>query len=505
MKILTSAQFGELDKYTITHEPVSSVDLMERAAAVLTEELKRRWGTDTRFLVFAGPGNNGGDALAVSRMLCAAGYKAEVFLFNITGRLSDDCAINKTRLEAVPGVCFTEITSQFAFPDTGAKDVIVDGLFGTGLNKPLTGGFAGIAKRINSSAATTVSIDIPSGLMGEDNSGNNPSAIVHADLTLTMQLPKLAFFFAENHKFTGEIKVLDIGLHPEGLKKLDSSITVIEKDEICRLLKTRDPYAHKGNMGHALLVAGQYGMAGAAILSAKACMKSGAGKLTIHSAELNNNVLQCSVPEAILSHDVSDVIVSEAISTYYYNVMAIGPGLGTNEETAEAVRTFIRNHPGEIVLDADALNILGAHPDWIPEVPQDSILTPHPKELENLVGFCTDSYDRMTKSRELAIKLQLYIIIKGHHTMICTPGGRVIINTTGNAGMATAGSGDVLTGILAGLLARGYTAEEACRLGVYLHGLAGDIACDEWGEESMTASDIVQAIPQAFKELRNHK
>ena len=185
--------------------------------------------------------------------------------------------------------------------------------------------------------------------------------------------------------------------------------------------------------------------------------------------------------------------------------MAVGPGLGTDEETAEAVHTFIRNHPGEIVLDADALNILGAHPDWLPEVPQDSVLTPHPKELENLVGFCTDSYDRMVKSRALAVKLQLYIIIKGHHTMICTPGGRVIINTTGNAGMATAGSGDVLTGILAGLLARGYTTEEACRLGVYLHGMAGDIARNELGEESLMASDIVNAIPKAFKELENNK
>lgn len=505
MKILTSSQFKELDKYTITHEPVSSVDLMERAAGALTDELKRRWSTSTRFVIFAGPGNNGGDALAVGRMLCHAGYKVETFLFNITGKLSDDCATNKTRLEAIPDVRFTEITSQFAFPATNEHDVILDGLFGTGLNKPLSGGFAGIAKRISKSPATTVSIDIPSGLMCENNAGNNPSAIVHADLTLTMQLPKLAFFFAENHKFTGEVKVLDIRLHPEGLKALDSSITAIEKDEIRQLLKPRAPYAHKGNMGHALLVGGRYGMAGAAVLAAKACLRSGAGKLTIHSAELNNNVLQCCVPEAILSHDLSDIIVSKAINTYNYNVMAVGPGLGTDEETAEAVHTFIRNHPGEIVLDADALNILGAHPDWLPEVPQDSVLTPHPKELENLVGFCTDSYDRMVKSRALAVKLQLYIIIKGHHTMICTPGGRVIINTTGNAGMATAGSGDVLTGILAGLLARGYTTEEACRLGVYLHGMAGDIARDELGEESLMASDIVNAIPKAFKELENNK
>lgn len=505
MKIPASSQFKELDEYTITHEPISSIDLMERAATALTEEIKKRWDTGTRFIAFAGPGNNGGDALAVSRMLCIAGYQVDTFLFNTTGKLSEDCATNKERLKNTPGARFTEITSQFAFPETSEKDVILDGLFGTGLNKPLSGGFAGIAKRINSCAATTVSIDIPSGLRSEDNTGNTPSAIVHADLTLTMQLPKLAFFFAENHKFTGEVKVLDIGLHPEGLKALESPVSVIEEDEIKSLLRPRDPYAHKGNMGHALLVSGRYGMAGAAVLAAKACLRSGVGKLTIHSAELNNNILQCCVPEAILSHDESDVIVSKAISTYGYNVMAIGPGLGTDEETAEAVRTFIRRHPGELVLDADALNILGMHPDWLPELPQDCILTPHPKELENLVGVCSNSHERMVKSKELAVKLQLYIIIKGHNTMICTPSGRVIINTTGNAGMATAGSGDVLTGILAGLLARGYTAEETCRLGVYLHGLAGDIARDEWGEESLTAGDIVQALPKAFKKLGNNK
>ena len=505
MKIPAAVQFAELDKYTIVHEPVASVDLMERAATALTAELRRRWGTDTRFVVFAGPGNNGGDALAVSRMLCQAGYKADTYLFNISGRLSDDCAINKTRLQAVAGAQLTEVTEQFAFPDTNRDDVILDGLFGTGLNKPLKGGFASIVKHINSSPATTVSIDMPSGLMSENNAGHRPDAIVHASLTLTMELPKLAFFFAENYRYTGEVRILPIGLHPDGIEQLKTDISVLEEADVKRLLHTRNPYSHKGNMGHVLLVGGQYGMAGAAVLAARACLRSGAGKLTIHSAELNNNILQCCVPEAMVSHDVSDTIVSEAIPTDRYSVLAVGPGLGTDESTAQAVHTFVRNHAGGTVLDADALNILGAHPEWLPELPQESILTPHPKELENLTGFCTDSYDRMVKSRELAVKLQLYIIIKGHHTMICTPGGHVHINPTGNAGMATAGSGDVLTGVLAGLLACNYSPEEACLLGVYLHGLAGDIARDELGEESMTAGDIAEHLPAAFKKLRNNK
>lgn len=502
MKILTSTQFKELDKYTIGHEPVSSIDLMERAAKAIAAELKSRWTTATRFIVFAGPGNNGGDALAVSRLLCNAGYTVQTYLFNITGRLSDDCLNNKKRLENLAGLMFTEVSSQFSFPEVDAKDVIIDGLFGTGLNKPLDGGYAGLVKRINASPAKVVSIDIPSGLMSEDNTYNNPSAIVRADLTLTIQLPKLAFFFGENQKYLGEVKPVDIGLSAEGLAAMDCSITVIEPGEVKKILKPRNPFAHKGSMGHALLVSGQYGMGGATILAAKACLRSGVGKLTVHTPDMNNNILQCSVPEAILSHDLSDIRVSKAISTYDYNALAIGPGLGTHEETAEALRTFIRNHPGEMVLDADALNILGNHPEWIPGIPQDTILTPHPKELENLVGACTDSYDRMAKARELSIKMQLYVIVKGHNSMICTPTGRVIINPTGNAGMATAGSGDVLTGILTALLARGYTANEACQLGTYLHGMAGDIARERLGEESMIASDIIDALPEAFKKLK---
>ena len=502
MKILTSTQFKEWDKYTIEHEPVSSVDLMERAAETITRELKRRWNTATRFIVFAGPGNNGGDALAVSRLLCQAGYKVQVFLFNTTGRLSNDCLANKKRLEQLTGVDFNEVSSQFAFPPTTSQEVILDGLFGTGLNKPLSGGYANLTQRINAAHATKVSIDIPSGLMGEDNSHNAPQNIVHADLTLTIGLPKLAFFFAENQKFIGEVKVLDIGLHPDGLKAIDSSITVIEPDDIRKLLKPRNPFAHKGTMGHALLVSGQYGMAGATVLAARACLRSGVGKLTIHTPDINNNILQCCVPEAILSHDLSDIWVTRPIPTYDYNALGIGPGLGTHEETAYALHTFIRNHPGEIVLDADALNILGHHPEWMTEIPQDAILTPHPKELETLTGPCADSYERLSKARELAIKMQFYIIIKGHYSMICTPTGRIVINPTGNAGMATAGSGDVLTGILTALLARGYSSAEACRLGVYLHGTAGDIACGRLGEESMTASDIINALPKAFLRLK---
>lgn len=504
MKILTSAQLKELDKYTIEHEPVTSIDLMERTAVAITQELLKRWNRQTRFIIFAGPGNNGGDALAVARLLEREGVEdIQTYLFNITGRLSDDCLTNKKRLDLCHHVKFTEVSSQFVFPEINQEDVIIDGLFGTGLNKPLSGGYAGLTKKINESKATKVSIDIPSGLMCEDNTYNQLNHIIHADLTLTIQLPKLAFFFAENQKYIGEVKIMDIHLHPEGLKQIESSIVINSKEDIKKFLKKRHAFSHKGTMGHALLVAGSYGMAGASVLAAKACLRSGIGKLTIHTAELNNDILQISIPEAIISHDISDILISKAIPTYDYDAMGIGPGIGTDPETADALKDFIQNHPNELVIDADALNILGNHPDWIALLPQDSILTPHPKELENLIGQCQNSYERMTKARELAIRSQIYIIIKGHFTLICTPTGRILINPTGNAGMATAGSGDVLTGILTGLLAQGYTAHEACLLGVYLHGLAGDIAYGKLGEETMLASDIINAMPAAFKVLKN--
>lgn len=502
MEILTPSQIKELDRYTIIHEPVSSVDLTERAAGKVVEELKKRWLPDTRFVLFAGPGNNGGDTLAVARLLHHEGYRIQAYLFNPSGRLSEDCLTNKNRLEALGEDLLTEVSSQFLFPELEERDVIVDGLFGIGLHRPLSGGYAGLVKKINECPNFTVSIDMPSGLMSEDNGNNDLSAIIRAHLTLTFHTPKLAFFFTENQPYIGELQVLDIGLLTEGMSAGESGISLTETEDIRQTLRPRDPFAHKGSMGHALLVSGQYGMAGAAILAAKACLRSGAGKLTIHTPGVNNNILQCSIPEAILSHDTSDTRITAVAPTYGFQALAIGPGIGTHEDTAEVVHSLIRNHPDSIVLDADALNILGNHPEWIPEIPKETILTPHPKELENLVGHCTDSYDRMTRTRNFAIKMQLYVVIKGHYSMICTPSGRVLINPTGNAGMATAGSGDVLTGLLAGLLAQGYTPSETCLLGVYLHGLAGDIACEQLGEEGLMASDIADAIPRAYKLLK---
>ena len=502
MKIFDSSQIRELDKYTIEHEPVKSIDLMERAAKELTRAIMERWNNDVPVVVMAGPGNNGGDALAVARMLTEQNYQVQTYLFNISGKLSAECAENRVRLISKKGhALLTEVTQEFDPPRLEAGMLVVDGLFGSGLNKPLAGGFASLVKYINASKAEVVSIDVPSGLMTEDNSYNVRANIIRATLTLTLQQTKLSFLFAEHQQFVGELKVLDIGLSQEGIDKMDAHYSLMELEDIAPLIKRRDPFAHKGTMGHALLVAGCYGMAGAAVLASKACMRSGAGKLTVHTPRRNIAILQTTVPEAIIHADREETIFSEAVPTEGLQAVAVGPGIGTGEQTAIAMVAQLRRAQCPAVADADALNILAAKRAWLQQLPKGIILTPHPKELERLEGQATDSYERLMKARQLAERLQGYVVLKGHHTAICMPDGHIVFNTTGNAGMATAGSGDVLTGILLGLLARGYEQREACLVGVFLHGLAGDLAARDLGEESLMASDIIKYLPKAFMEL----
>ena len=502
MKIFTAAQIHELDKYTIENEPIESIDLMERAAKALTRAIMDEYSSLMPVIVFAGPGNNGGDALAVARMLAENNYTVTVYLFNVNGKLSNDCAVNKVRLMDNRRVKnFIEVRQEFDPPVLEEGMLIIDGMFGSGLNKPLAGGFASLVKYINSSAATVVSIDVPSGLMTEDNTYNVRANIIHADLTLTLQHVKLAFLFKENQPYVGRLKVLDIRLSKEGIQKLDANYTMLEENDVRQLIQPRSAFAHKGDMGHALLIAGSYGMGGAAVLAAKACLRSGCGKLTVHSPKKNNMVLQISVPEAIIQLDREETTFSEPIDTEEYHVVGIGPGIGTSEQTAIAMISQIRRSQCPIVADADALNMLGTHRSWMQQLPKGMILTPHPKELDRMEGNCADSYERLVKASNLAERIQGYVILKGHYSALCMPDGHVIFNSTGNAGMATAGSGDVLTGIITGLLARGYKQAEACLLGMYLHGLAGDIAAKELGEESLIASDLIQYLPKAFKRL----
>ena len=346
---------------------------------------------------------------------------------------------------------------------------------------------------------------VPSGLMCEDNTYNIRQNMIRADVTLSIQLPKLSFLFPENEDIVGEWQLLDIQLKKDFIDTAQSPYYITEEEEIRSLIKPRKRFAHKGTFGHALLIAGSYGMAGASILSARACLRSGVGLLTVHVPIHNHDLLQTTVPEAIVQTDIHDHYFAEPVDTDRYQAIAIGPGLGQEEDTALAMMEQIQGCPVPLVLDADAINIFGTHRNWLSRMPKRCILTPHLKELERLIGKCMDTYERLTKTKELAAYLQSYIIIKGSWSTVVTPEGNCYFNPTGNPGMATAGSGDVLTGILAALLAQGYTQEDACRLGVYVHGLAGDIAAEEKGEIGTTSSDLIDALPAAWKKLTETK
>mgnify|MGYP000752598274 CR=1 FL=1 len=499
MKIISSTQLKELDKYTIAKEPVASIDLMERAAEELTRAITHRWDTSFHIVVFAGPGNNGGDALAVARMLSKQNYHVEVFLFNTKGKLSEECQTNLERLKECGSVYFTEVSTQFDPPVLTERHLVVDGLFGSGLNKPLNGGFAAVVKYINSSPAMVVAIDIPSGLMGEENTFNVKSNIIRADVTFSLQLPKLAFLFAENTEFVGEWELLDIQLSEEGIEETETNYEMLEIEEIRSLIKPRKQFAHKGNFGHALLIAGSKGMAGASVLAARACLRSGVGLLTVHAPICNNDILQTSAPEAMVETDASENYFAVPTDTDDYQAVGIGPGLGRNEETEAALIEQLEHCQTPVVLDADALNILANHRHTLTHLPKGSILTPHPKELERLTGKCQDSYERLMKACELARAAHVHIILKGAYSAIITPEGKCYFNPTGNPGMATGGSGDVLTGVILALLAQGYPTEEAAKIGTYIHGLAGDIAQKKQGMIGLIASDIITCLPTAWR------
>ena len=441
----------------------------------------------------------------MARLLAEENYKVSVYLFNIHNKLSDDCAANKQRLIDSKRVGhFTEVTLNFDPPELTEDMVVIDGLFGSGLNKPLIGGFASLVKYINQCPAKVVSIDIPSGLMCEDNTYNIHSNIIRADLTLTLQQKKLSMMMADCQKYIGRLRVLDIRLSKEYIDKTEANCRILEEQDVRRLLMPRDDFAHKGAMGNALIIAGSYGMAGAAVLATRACLRSGVGKVTVHTPRRNYLVMQTAVPEAVMQMDHEETYFSESVDSTDFDALGIGPGLGLVENTAIALIGQIRRTSCPIVADADALNILANHQAWMQQLPSGIIMTPHPKEFDRMAGSTSNNdYERLIRAQQMAEHIKGYIILKGHHSALCMPDGHIVFNATGNSGMATAGSGDVLTGILTALLARGYDKGTACQLGMYLHGLAGDLAAKEVGKESLVASDIIQFLPKAFLKLED--
>ena len=497
MKIFSTSQVRLLDAYTIEHEPVASIDLMERAAQAIFEAYAKSFNLQRPVLIVAGPGNNGGDALALARILVWLKSDVRVLLLH-NGKLSADCETNLQRLRNLKAEIITEITDSFAFSNVNKETVIVDGIFGSGLSRPAEGIFAEAIDHINRSGCEVLSIDVPSGLLGELNPDTSVP-IVKATRTFTLQFPKLAFLLPETGIFAGNWSVLDIGIHPEAISQTETRYFFIEKEYIQSKIKTREKFSHKGTYGHTLIFAGSRDMAGAAVLSSEAALRSGAGLVTVHSASCNRIILQTAVPEVIFESDNNEHCISEFRDLTKFNAIAIGPGIGQTGETSFFLKSILSAYTNPIVLDADALNLIAAN-DLPHLIPENSILTPHPKEFERLFGKSTNSYERLQKASTIAQTHKIIIILKGAHTQIFMPDGKIYFNSTGNAGMATAGSGDVLTGIMAGLLAQGYQPQDAALTGVFLHGLAADLIPET--EETMLASDIIRGLKLAFRTLR---
>jgi ADP-dependent NAD(P)H-hydrate dehydratase / NAD(P)H-hydrate epimerase len=508
MKILTSQQIKAADQYTITHEPIASIELMERAANACVEWITEKFNTDFNFNIICGLGNNGGDGLAIARLLADKNYIVDVYAVGHSENRSPDFLINYARLISLSknNLQVKEIKSVEEFQGSfkiDTQSIIIDALFGTGLNKPIQGLAADITKVLNALSSIIIAIDVPSGLFCDEL--NEPTdLIVRANFTLTFQFPKLSFMLPETAQYVGDFSVLDIYLNADFIANTNTSNYFITKEDVQSFLKKRTKIAHKGNFGRILIIAGSYGKMGAAVLASKACMHAGAGLLTAHIPKTGYEILQISLPEAMVEVDSDEHFISELSTLDKYDAIGVGPGIGTEQQTQNVLKLLIQNTPVPLVIDADAINILSENKTWLAFIPANSILTPHPKEFERLTGKAKNSFERLQKQREFSIKNNVYVVLKGAHTSVSCPDGIVFFNSTGNPGMATAGSGDVLTGIITALIAQGYNSKQACILGVYLHGLAGDFSAIEKSEESMTSVDIITHLAQGFQYLHNN-
>ena len=502
MKILSAAQTREADAATLQYEEIDSLELMERAARAFAGWFENKFNAQQPVFIFCGPGNNGGDGLAVARLLTQRQYHVKVFIVGDSANTSQDHTVNLQRLPE--SVTRQTIGTVDDLPQLHANTCVVDALFGTGLNRAVTGLFAEVIHYLNKSGSCITSIDMPSGLY-TDNQTPDEGAIVKADYTISFELPKLAFFLPQHEPYVGEWHTVPIGLSPAFISDAPTDYCFVTAADVKQVIRPRKKFSHKGMFGHALLLCGEHGKMGAAILAARACLRSGVGLLTVHTPMAGYSILQTAVPEAMTLTDTHRKHISEVPEDMEkYNVVGIGPGIGTDKMTKTAIGQLLATTELPLVIDADAINIIASSDRLKAQLPQHKIIfTPHPKEFERLVGKSKNDYDRLEDLKEFCREYKCYVTLKGSNTAIGTPEGKIYFNTTGNAGMATGGTGDVLTGIITALVAQGYTLEEACLLGVYVHGLAGDLALQKVGDVAMIASDLVDHLPKAFMMLAN--
>lgn len=511
LPLLTSEQLREMDRHTMESEPISSLDLMERAAhrcadRILEAIRNGTWGPPQELLVtvLIGMGNNGGDGAVIARLLHGAGIKMRAARIRYKEAASADNQAQWERCD-IPGLERIDGCEPANLFVPGRRELVIDALFGTGFKGPLPGAVVDVIGEVRRLHLPVIAIDIPSGLSIEPPFLGKEGTCMPATWTLTFEVPKLPFLLPEHEAHVGHWEVVRIGFDPARIRACSSAYYMLESADMRALLRPRSRFAHKGHFGHGLLIAGSEGRCGAAILAVQAALRSGAGLVTARVPRVGLAPLQTACPEAMCAvDDGPPERVTNAGDLRPYQAVGLGPGLGATAETALVVKQVLQSALVPVVLDADGLNQLAANPTWMEFLPQGTVLTPHPKEFDRLAACVHSSgQERLQSAREMATRHGCIVVLKGAWTAICSPDGRTLFSPTGGPGMARGGSGDALTGLLTGILAQGYEPLQAACLAVYLHGSAGDIATQRKGEIAMTVGDLIDALPEAWEELRN--
>jgi len=498
MNILSSKQLAETDKATIQNKNITSIDLMEFAATSCFQWLHERLqGQNIKIHVFCGIGNNGGDGLVIARHLHQHGYNVSCYVVNFSDKRTEGFLENYNRLKEL-GHWPIVINNKKEIPEVSFEDIVIDAIFGIGLTRKPTGFTKNLIEYINSTKVFTLAIDIPSGLYS-NKSVTDKNSVLKAGHTLTFQTPKLAFFLPENKEFLNTWEVLNIGLDLQFIEDLKPKKHFVTKSEIIPLYKPRNKWAHKGSFGHSLIIGGSFGKIGAITLATKGALKIGSGLVSAYLPKCGYNIVQMSIPEAMVEVDSDNVLTYFNFKTHA-TVIGIGPGMGTSEKTAIGFGKYIKENKLPLVIDADAINLLAKNKSLLPFLPTNTILTPHPKELERLIGPWKNDYDKLKKAIQFSKEFNSILVIKGAHSVVVDQ-DYLYFNSTGNPALATAGSGDVLLGMITGLLAQGYKPKDAAVIGVYLHGKTADLAIQKTGYESFTATTILDYIAEAFLDL----
>ena len=500
MKILSKEQVYEADKATVEAEGIPSINLMERAGGYAFEYLHQRLqGQPVPVTVFCGIGNNGGDGLVIARNLIEHNYSVTIYVVNYSDKRSKDFLKALETLKSKTKNWPKVLKSAKDLPEISREELVVDCIFGIGLNRPAAGWVQELFQKINRSGAYVLSIDVPSGMAVDQILSE--AEVVHPTVVLSFQTPKLVFFLPHSGKYINNWDVLDIGLDRNYLNSVKTKAQLIDKTEARQMYRPRQKFSHKGTYGHALIVAGSYGKMGAAVLSSKACLHAGAGLTTVYTTRQGLPILQTALPEVMVVTDRHDGTYLEELKfDLEPDVIGIGPGLGTEKATQEAFKVFLKSNKTPLVIDADALNMLAKDRELLKLLPKYSVLTPHPKELERLIGAWNDDFEKLEKAEAFSAEYNCVLVCKDAHTIVIFE-GNYYVNNTGNPGMATGGSGDVLTGVIAGLIAQGYDPLTASIFGTYLHGKAGDLAVNHTAYEALTAGAIIEFLGAAILDL----